>query len=125
MAKSFESMELVAVFPNPRVEETYRNPVEQLLPTMTKCTYRKYSWTGDLMELHRICVLTQNLVNQKKYIFTCFRGVTVQLGLVHSYLYFEFLYLFAHVLDFIAFHLTTIQIVITIFLLSTRCCGLY
>lgn len=42
--------------------------MEQVFPTISDCTYRKQSSTGDIMDFHGVCVLPQNFLNQKIYI---------------------------------------------------------
>lgn len=48
------------------------NPMEKVFPTMTKCIYEKYGPSGTLESRDGICVLPQNSVNSKIYVFLWF-----------------------------------------------------
>lgn len=48
------------------------NPMERVFPTMTKCTYEKYGPSGTLESRDGICVMVQNSVSSKIYVFLWF-----------------------------------------------------
>lgn len=48
------------------------NPMEKVFPTMTKCIYKKYGPSGTLQSRDGICILVQNSVNSKIYVFLWF-----------------------------------------------------
>lgn len=48
------------------------NPMERVFPTMTKCIYEKYGPSGTLESRDGICVMVQNSVNSKLYVFLWF-----------------------------------------------------
>ncbi|BAF45621.1 e1.1 [Tranosema rostrale ichnovirus] len=48
------------------------NPMEKVFPTMTKCSYEKFGPSGTVEKRDGLCVLTQNTVNAKIYVFLWF-----------------------------------------------------
>ncbi|ULM71616.1 viral innexin 2 [Diadegma fenestrale ichnovirus] len=73
IGEGFEYYGIHALLFNPQPDDgNTMNPMEQIFPTISKCTYRRYTSTGDIMDLYGICVLTQNSINQKIYIFLWF-----------------------------------------------------
>lgn len=48
------------------------NPMKQLFPTITKCTFKKYGPSGTVENYEGLCILTENVVNERIYIFLWF-----------------------------------------------------
>lgn len=48
------------------------NPMDRVFPTMTKCIYERYGPSGTLENKDGICVMVQNSVNSKIYVFLWF-----------------------------------------------------
>nr|BAF45609.1 d4.1 [Tranosema rostrale ichnovirus] len=55
-----------------QLKERMTNPMEEIFPTVTKCSYKTYGPSGSLQNREGICVLAQNSVNQKIYVFLWF-----------------------------------------------------
>ncbi|BAF45597.1 c6.1 [Tranosema rostrale ichnovirus] len=73
IAKDFLYDEIYKMIFNQRLNETMTNPMEQVFPTIAKCTYREYGSSGTLEEYtNGICVLTQNSMNQKIFVLLWF-----------------------------------------------------
>lgn len=54
------------------LQEEMTNPTQWLFPTVTKCTFKKYGPSGSVELRDGMCVLTQNTLNQKMYVFLWF-----------------------------------------------------
>ncbi|AIK25637.1 Vinx1 [Hyposoter didymator ichnovirus] len=60
------------------------NPMERVFPTMTKCTYEKYGPSGSVENKDGICVMVQNSVNSKVYVFLWFWfHILALIGAIH------------------------------------------
>lgn len=54
------------------VQQEMTNPMQWLFPTVTKCTFKKYGPSGSIELRDGMCILTQNALNQKIYVFLWF-----------------------------------------------------
>lgn len=45
------------------------NPLNQVFPKITKCTWHKFGPTGSIQSFDSMCVLPLNIVNEKTYVF--------------------------------------------------------
>ncbi|AAS90271.1 innexin Vnx-b17 [Ichnoviriform fugitivi] len=48
------------------------NPMKRVFPTITRCTFHKYGPSGSLENYEGLCILPENVVNEKIYIFLWF-----------------------------------------------------
>ncbi|KAJ8973836.1 hypothetical protein NQ317_017993 [Molorchus minor] len=53
-------------------QEDRIDPMIQIFPRMTKCTFRKYGVSGDEEKHDALCILPLNVVNEKIYVFLWF-----------------------------------------------------
>ena len=53
-------------------QEDRDDPMIQMFPRMTKCTFEKYGPSGTLMKIDSLCVLPLNNIHEKVYIFLWF-----------------------------------------------------
>lgn len=53
-------------------DEDRADPMVEIFPRMTKCTFRKFGVSGDLEKHDSLCILPLNVVNEKIYIFLWF-----------------------------------------------------
>lgn len=53
-------------------DEDRVDPMVEIFPRMTKCTFRKFGVSGDLEKHDSLCILPLNVVNEKIYIFLWF-----------------------------------------------------
>ncbi|XP_049821531.1 innexin shaking-B isoform X2 [Aethina tumida] len=53
-------------------EENREDPMIQIFPRMTKCTFHKYGVSGDWERHDCLCILPLNVVNEKIYVFLWF-----------------------------------------------------
>ena len=53
-------------------QEDRIDPMIEIFPRMTKCTFYKYGVSGDLEKHDAMCILPLNVVNEKIYIFLWF-----------------------------------------------------
>lgn len=44
------------------------NPMKQVFPTITQCTFHEYGASGSLENYEGLCILTENVVNERIYI---------------------------------------------------------
>ncbi len=57
----------------PAMESQNRvDPMAQVFPKMTKCTFHKYGSSGTIQVIDALCVLGMNIINEKIYIFLWF-----------------------------------------------------
>jgi hypothetical protein len=54
---------------DPNVDE---DPMARVFPKLTKCTFRQYGPSGDLKIFDNLCLLPQNILNEKVYIILWF-----------------------------------------------------
>lgn len=52
--------------------EVRNDPMVWVFPRMTKCTFLLYGSSGDVMKHDALCLLAQNIINEKIYIFLWF-----------------------------------------------------
>lgn len=52
--------------------EARYDPMIQVFPRMTKCTFRMFGTSGDLQKHDAVCVLPINIINEKIYVFLWF-----------------------------------------------------
>lgn len=73
------------------------DPMMQVFPRMTKCTFHNYGPSGDMQKYDAICVLSINIVNEKGYLFLWFWFylllVLTLVSLLHSLLLLLFPFL--------------------------------
>ena len=55
-----------------RDQEDRIDPMIYIFPTMTKCTFYKFGFSGEVERHDAICILPLNIVNEKIYIFLWF-----------------------------------------------------
>lgn len=55
-----------------RHEEGQVNPMKFVFPSITKCTFRKYGYSGDIETFDSLCLLPLNVFNEKIYLFLWF-----------------------------------------------------
>lgn len=53
-------------------QEDRVDPMIQIFPRMTKCTFYKYGVSGELEKHDAMCILPLNVVNEKIYVFLWF-----------------------------------------------------
>lgn len=51
-----------------RHNETVVNPMKFVFPSITKCTFRKYGYSGDIEAFDALCLLPLNVFNEKIYL---------------------------------------------------------
>lgn len=61
----------VLAFANADQEERY-DPMVYVFPRVTKCTFHKFGPSGTISRHDSMCVLSQNIINEKTYIFLWF-----------------------------------------------------
>ena len=49
-------------------DEDRSDPMMEVFPRVTKCTFHKYGSSGTIMKLDALCVLGLNIINEKIYI---------------------------------------------------------
>ncbi|CAG2160326.1 unnamed protein product [Oppiella nova] len=54
---------------DPNVSE---DPMSRVFPKLTKCTFRQYGPSGDIKRFDNLCLLPQNILNEKLYIILWF-----------------------------------------------------
>lgn len=72
LGEDFAFYGIYVIMYNQRLTQSVKNPMERLFPKMTKCVYHKYGPSGSLENRDGICVLPQNFVNGKMYVFLWF-----------------------------------------------------
>lgn len=50
-------------------QENRTDPMIEIFPRVTKCTFHKYGPTGTIQQHDALCVLALNILNEKIYIF--------------------------------------------------------
>lgn len=63
---------LVRAFSEPRDRATENDPMEVVFPKMTKCTFRRFGPSGDLVKYDALCILPLNILNEKIYVIMWF-----------------------------------------------------
>ena len=58
-------------FANADQEQRY-DPMIFVFPRVTKCTFHKFGASGTISRHDSMCVLSQNIINEKTYIFLWF-----------------------------------------------------
>lgn len=48
------------------------DPMAKIFPKLTKCTFRRFGPSGDLMKFDNLCLMPLNILNEKIYIFIWF-----------------------------------------------------
>lgn len=48
------------------------DPMVEIFPRLTKCTFHKYGASGSIQKLDALCVLALNILNEKIFIFLWF-----------------------------------------------------
>jgi len=67
--------EVLAISDKPLEERT--DPLNKVFPKVTKCTFHKYGPSGTVENKDGLCVLANNIINEKIYIFLWFWFITV------------------------------------------------
>jgi len=67
--------EVLAISDQPLEERT--DPLNKVFPKVTKCTFHKYGPSGTVENKDGLCVLANNIINEKIYIFLWFWFITV------------------------------------------------
>lgn len=60
-------------------QEDRIDPMIQIFPRMTKCTFHKYGVSGELEKHDAMCILPLNVVNEKIYVFLWFWFIILML----------------------------------------------
>lgn len=63
---------LVRAFSEPRDRASENDPMEVVFPKMTKCTFRRFGPSGDLVKYDALCILPLNILNEKIYVIMWF-----------------------------------------------------
>lgn len=68
-------------------QEQRQDPLVFVFPRMTKCTFRRFGVSGDVQSYDALCILPQNIINEKIYIILWFwfMFLAVMCGLVVIY----------------------------------------
>lgn len=53
-------------------QENRQDPMIEIFPRVTKCTFHKFGASGTIQKLDALCVLALNILNEKIYIFLWF-----------------------------------------------------
>lgn len=53
-------------------QEQRTDPMVEIFPRVTKCTFHKFGASGTIQKLDALCVLALNILNEKIYIFLWF-----------------------------------------------------
>ena len=53
-------------------QEERSDPMVEVFPRITKCTFHKFGASGTIQKLDALCVLALNILNEKIYIFLWF-----------------------------------------------------
>ena len=61
-------------------DEDRSDPMMEVFPRVTKCTFHKYGASGTIMKLDALCVLGLNIINEKIYITLWFWFVFLALA---------------------------------------------
>jgi len=67
--------EVIAISDQPLEERV--DPLNKVFPKVTKCTFHKYGPSGTVENKDGLCVLANNIINEKIYIFLWFWFITV------------------------------------------------
>lgn len=69
LGKSFFSygIEVLKFYQNGNCK--YNNPMEVIFPRLTKCNFSKYGPSGTIQSIDAMCILPQNVLNDKIYLF--------------------------------------------------------
>lgn len=60
--------------------EIRNDPMSRVFPRMTKCTFHMFGTSGDVQKYDALCILAQNIINEKIYIFLWFWWVLLAMG---------------------------------------------
>lgn len=63
---------IYAIFLHQKTQPNVMNPMKQVFPTLTKCTFYQYGPSGTQQNFEGLCILTENVVNERIYIFLWF-----------------------------------------------------
>lgn len=72
LGEEFASFGIDVIMFNHRPEKSIKNPVDRLFPTVTRCTYHKYGPSNQEQKFEGLCLLPENSLNGKIYIFIWF-----------------------------------------------------
>ena len=53
-------------------QENRQDPMVEIFPRVTKCTFHKFGASGTIQKLDALCILALNILNEKIYIFLWF-----------------------------------------------------
>lgn len=63
------------------------NPMEVIFPRLVKCNFFKYGPSGTIQNIDAMCILSQNVLNEKIYLFLWFWFVILAIMSVFSLFY--------------------------------------
>jgi len=63
----YDVLRMTELNPEDRVDVMSR-----VFPLVTKCTFQKYGSSGTIQKIDGLCILSQNIVNEKMYVFLWF-----------------------------------------------------
>lgn len=72
LGKDFAFYGIYAIMFQQKLRENLKNPMDRVFPTITQCSYSTYGPSGTIENKEGICVLPQNLINAKIYVFLWF-----------------------------------------------------
>lgn len=49
--------------------QNHTDPMEVIFPRLTKCNFYKYGSSGTIQKIDALCILAQNVLNEKIYLF--------------------------------------------------------
>ncbi|XP_025406698.1 innexin inx3-like isoform X2 [Sipha flava] len=50
-------------------DQNHTDPMEEIFPRLTKCNFYKYGSSGTIQKMDALCILAQNVLNEKIYLF--------------------------------------------------------
>lgn len=72
IGKDFVLYGIYVIFFDQKAHPNMTNPMKQVFPTITKCTFYKYGASGTQENYEGLCILTENVINERIYIFLWF-----------------------------------------------------
>lgn len=74
---AFSSFGIEAASWSDQDAEDRMDPMIQVFPRMTKCTFHKFGGSGTIQKFDALCVLGMNIINEKVFVFLWFWYVTL------------------------------------------------
>lgn len=72
LGEEFASFGIDVITFDHRQEKSMKNPIDRLFPIVTRCSYHKYGPSGKVENWEGLCLLPENSLNGKIYIFMWF-----------------------------------------------------